>query len=166
MTHSTAAAMAAAAARRLTYCADSGRFTWIAGQRAGRVAGTLRPDGYRQIRLCGESILEHRLVWLYVHGAWPENDVDHRNGDRGDNRLANLRAATRAENKQNENAAHRDSSTGLRGVSWNEAGQAWDARICRDRRTHHLGLFPSPEAAHQAYRRAKAVMHPYATDRS
>jgi hypothetical protein len=45
------------------------------------------PTGYREIRVGGERYYEHRLAWLYVHGRWPKEQIDHINHKRDDNRL-------------------------------------------------------------------------------
>jgi hypothetical protein len=70
------------------------RRTATRGHRAGAVAGCTRRDGYQVISIDGYRYLAHRLAWLYVHGAWPDGDLDHINANPSDNRIANLRAAT------------------------------------------------------------------------
>lgn len=133
--------------------------------RAGQVAGTRHNQGYWQISIRGRTYLAHRLAWLYMTGKWPQADIDHRNGDRGDTRFSNLREATRAENKQNENAPIADSASGLRGVNWHKAGKGWEARIRAGGVRRHLGIYESKYAAHAAYMAAKKSLHPFSTDR-
>ena len=82
----------------LSYNTDTGEFRWRVTRRgaarAGSVAGCVRHDGYVRIAIDGKRYLAHRLAWLYVHGELvPE--LDHANGVRSDNRLDNLRPATR-----------------------------------------------------------------------
>lgn len=88
----------------------------IGGAKIGDIAGTDNGDGYMKIRVAGKSYKAHRLAWLYVMGRWPKNDIDHINGVRCDNRIINLREATRAENKQNTRKANSNNRTGLLGV--------------------------------------------------
>jgi hypothetical protein len=150
----------------LSYDAETGAFTWLSGRGgtpAGARAGTRDAHGYVQIQVAGRLHKAHRLAWLYVTGEWPSKEVDHANGDRGDNRIANLREATSSENKQNQRRAHaRNKSSGLLGVSWHEQAGRWRASICVDRKSRHLGLFDTAEAAHRAYTAAKAELHPFA----
>lgn len=124
------------------------------GQRAGRELNT----GYRQVMVDGRRYLEHRLVWVWHYGAHPQEEIDHINGRRSDNRVENLREATKAENQQNIAGARRSNATGLLGVSYH-AGRRWRAQIRVSGVKHYLGLFPSPEQAHQAYLEAKAQLH-------
>ncbi len=154
----------------LRYEPETGIFTWLVARRGlakvGGLAGTKHNEGYWQITVDGRRYLSHRLAWLYMTGSWPEADIDHRNGIRGDCRFTNLREATRTENKQNENAPHRRSRAGLRGVSWHKAGKGWEARIRCNGTRKHLGVFATKEEAHFAYVQAKAAFHPFATDRT
>ena len=100
--------------------------------RAGTVAGAPGSGGYRYVNLTFDGkprrMLAHRVVWALATGAWPEVEIDHRNGIRDDNRLSNLREATRSQNKHNVGLSRRNTS-GLRGVSWFRAGGRWRADI-------------------------------------
>lgn len=148
----------------LNYDPETGVFTWrvavsnkaIPGQRAGQS----RTLGYRAIGLFGERYLEHRLAVLYVTGRWPEDEVDHVNGDTSDNRWANLRECVHAENHQNRKTpAH--SVQRVMGVTWHKLRSKWRAAIVLRGKQHHLGLFPTKEEAHQAYLTAKAQLHTF-----
>lgn len=143
----------------LAYDPATGHFTWLAktGKRAvvGRRAGWQSKDGYARICVHGEEHQAHRLAWLYVHGDWPMQDIDHINGDRADNRIANLRDVSRSVNLQNRRAAGQ-TRTGVLGVSAN--GTGFKAEIKSDRRMH-LGTFPTTAAASAAYLAAKRQHH-------
>ena len=72
---------------------------WRAARRkikVGAIAGTLYPNCYRYVTINRKRYCEHRLAWLYVYGKWPEDMVDHINGIKDDNRIENLREATRS----------------------------------------------------------------------
>jgi hypothetical protein len=99
----------------------------------------------------GTSYLRHRLVWLYVHGAWPKGGLDHKDGlEKGDG-IGNLRPATQSQNTAN--SRRRASSTsGLKGVA--KFRQKWRARLMHNAKDIHLGCFDTPEAAHDAYKQA------------
>ena len=100
----------------------------------------------------------HRLAWLYVHGAWPTGQIDHINGDRGDNRISNLRDVTPALNTQNQRrAARSNKSSGLLGVTANRG--RWLAQISIGGKSRNLGRYATPEEAHAVYVAAKRVLH-------
>lgn len=119
----------------------------------GTRAGSVRPDGYRAIRLDTVRYYEHRLVWLYVHGRWPVHDIDHRNTVRVDNILDNLREAGGSQNYGNAKLRS-DNSSGIKGVIWNASRGKWNARISRQGRSFHLGSFDTSEEAAVAYEAA------------
>ena len=78
----------------LTYDKDTGVFrrnTSSGGQEIGSIAGTISKYGYIRIRIKNKAYFAHRLAWLYEYGVWPENEIDHINGEKSDNRLINLR---------------------------------------------------------------------------
>jgi hypothetical protein len=85
----------------LTYDPETGELRWrVTRRRAakGSLAGTLNRNGYRNIEVEQRCYKAHRLAWLYVTGEWPKETIDHINCKRDDNRWANLRQATTAEN--------------------------------------------------------------------
>jgi hypothetical protein len=122
--------------------------------KAGTVAGNVRPDGYVQIKIDQSTYLRSRLAWLFVHGRWP-TEIDHINGDRSDDRLENLREATRSQNISN--CRQRVGSSGFRGVS--KHGNRFVAKITQGGNEHYLGTFPTAEAAAEAYRVASEKLH-------
>ncbi len=146
----------------LDYDPDTGVFRWMRrmGSRApaGAVAGSLRPDGYVGIRVDRRVYFAHRLAWLIIHGAFPTDQIDHRDGHRANNRLANLRAATSEGNQQNQRRAHRNNKTGFLGVSTHR--DRFQAGIRVDGGRRYLGRFDTPEQAHAAYLDAKRQLHP------
>lgn len=124
----------------------------------GKVAGCVNGDGYRVIGVDRVVYQAHHLVFVYVYGRWPVGIVDHANCDRLDNRLANLREATRGENLRNQ-GPHKDNRSGLKGVSFNARDNRWSARIMVDRKSISLGSFKTPEEASDAYRKAAEKYH-------
>lgn len=146
----------------LDYDPVSGAFLWRArpatggmagwnGRCAGKSACKLGADGYLRIRYYGKGHYAHRVAWLIANGEEPPPgfSVDHINGDRSDNRIANLRLAT--DSQQKANARRKVTNTsGFKGVSPTKSGM-WQARIVCNRRAHYLGTFSAPEAAHKAY---------------
>lgn len=121
---------------------------------AGDIAGDPTGTGYWRIQIDKRRYQAHRLAWLYVHGYFPDVQIDHRNGDRMDNRLDNLRLAT---NKQNhENVALRsDNGSGHRGVHWSKTRNKWVVQIGHMNKQHHVGIFTSLDDAVVASRKAR-----------
>lgn len=116
--------------------------------------------GYYRVAIDSKRYLAHRVAWLYVHGAWPDQFIDHLNGDRADNRLENLRQADAKLNQENLRKPRRKSTaSGLLGAHWDEQVGKFKASIVVDRKKHHLGNFEDPAAAHAAYVQAKRAMH-------
>ena len=144
----------------LDYDQATGDFVWrvrrgrsaLAGSIAGRVSKAARDGGggYRWIGVDGKEYLAHRLAWLYVTGEHPENEVDHRNTIRDDNRFSNLRLADDTQNMANK-SLQSNNTTGFKGVSLNKATGKYVASIQKDGRYKYLGLHKTPEMAHAAY---------------
>lgn len=140
----------------LTYDPATGVFVWRVDRpqrRVGDIAGscTLSSQGYRLISVKGTVYRAHRLAWLYVYGAFPTSDLDHIDGDRDNNRIANLRLATKTENSRNRRVAP-DNATGFKGVTRATGCKSrFQAHIGIERRLKYLGSFGSAEEAHAAY---------------
>lgn len=144
----------------LDYDPETGRLSWK-GKSAQ--AGTLHIKGYWQVSILGRFYKAHRLAWLYVHGEWPNGDIDHLDGNRANNRISNLRDVTNAQNQQNRRRANKNSKSGILGASWDENRGLWQAHITLDRKKIHIGRFSTAEEAHAAYVAAKNKLHPYGT---
>jgi HNH endonuclease/AP2 domain len=140
---------------------ETGNFIWRRKDRwNGRKAGTInKRDGYRRICVDGEIMLAHRLVWFYVHGAWPDDiyDLDHKNQNRLDNRLSNLRLGTRPQNQFNV-GPRKTNKSGFKGVSRRANGKWW-AKIGANGKVYSLGIHDDPAVAHQAYVAAAKRLH-------
>jgi hypothetical protein len=143
----------------LQYESSTGIFTRLTSTstrpRVGYVAGSTDTHGYRQITIDGKRYLAHRLAWLYVHGVWPTNQIDHKNGITGDNSIDNLREATQTQNQANR-TARVDNTSGLKGVSWHKQHKKWHATTRIQGKQKHLGYFDTKEEAHTAYCAATA----------
>jgi hypothetical protein len=111
----------------LHYEPDTGNFFHAVTQPCGNaqfgmLAGSIGKDGRRRINVGGKKYLANRLAWLYAHGKWPDNFVDHENHDRDDNRIANLRDATRSQNGANQKR-RKSNNTGIKGVHLRKDGK-------------------------------------------
>ena len=151
----------------LSYCPDTGVFTWLqrtAQQtRVGDVAGSRHHSGYTTISIARGRYAAHRLAWLYMTGDWPTGEIDHIDGDRTNTRWTNLRDVPKSLNQQNQRKPREDNKAGLLGVYWRKREQRWSAEISVNGKGKYLGVFASKEAAHEAYLSAKRQLHPGST---
>lgn len=141
--------------RLLSYDPDTGVFVWrvSASYRVmpGQQAGTISHKGYIKIQCRTKMYLAHRLAWLYMTGEWPPAQIDHINRQKGDNRFANLRAVSASQNVRNT-GIRSDNTSGYKGVSfWAHQGK-WASQLRVADKNHLLGMFETPEAAHNRYR--------------
>ena len=104
-----------------------------------------------------QKVRAHRAAFALMTGEWPKVDVDHINGDRIDNRWANLRECSSAENSRNRRL-NRDNKSGYTGVHWHSSVKRWVAKICVAGRFIHLGVFSTAEEAAIAYAKG-AIKH-------
>jgi hypothetical protein len=139
----------------LRYDPESGKLFWrddwmpkICG---GREAGTA-DKGYIRFEHRGRRFAAHRVIWFLVYGSWPEGEIDHVNGVGTDNKLENLRLATRAENNRNRTGRAK-SAVNYKGVQLNRHGRFVVAvgRV-------HIGTFRCPTRAALEYDKA-AKLH-------
>jgi hypothetical protein len=145
----------------LIYTPETGELRWRVGPavqvKAGSIAGTRHRLGYICVVLKGRRYLAHRLAWLLEKGAWPLAQIDHRDRDRANNRISNLRDVPGRVNKQNMVNAQSNNKTGSLGVS--RRGNKFIAVIFANHRQKYLGLFDTVEAASIAYQSAKRKHH-------
>lgn len=124
------------------YNPDTGYFTRrksIQGCAKGSIAGCLQ-RGYRGICVDRKKYRAHRLAWLYVYGYFPEHEIDHINRDRDDNRIGNLREATRLCNARNANIPI-SNKTGIAGVAIDTERNKYLAYIQVNYKHKNLGRY-------------------------
>jgi hypothetical protein len=141
----------------LVYDPVTGVFTWrnnIGNVKAGSVAGCLNRKGYRYIGVGGSLYRANRLAWAYVHGALPQGQVDHIDGNRANDSITNLRDVSAETNQRNRKRGNKNSTSCLLGVSYHRQTKKWRAQLCITT-TKHLGLFDTEQEAHYAYLEAK-----------
>lgn len=146
----------------------TGKIWWAKQNQSGRPRqldvplGKLNRDGYLafDIRLPGslktKKLLNHRVGWFLYYGVWPESFLDHVNGERVDNKIANLRNATMKQNNQNRRGYSKSSSS-YKGVSW-EQNRFWKASIYDCGSNKRLGNFVLEEDAARAYDKAAKLI--------
>lgn len=129
----------------------------------GRKAGEPNGHGYLRVTVLGYRTVAHRVAWAIYYGEWPDDELDHINMVRDDNRICNLRQARRFQNSHNKRPPS-NNITGVKGVSWHKHGRKWQAYINCGEGRRYLGLFESFDAAVQARRLAAEAMQEFARE--
>jgi hypothetical protein len=149
------------------YDAETGNLIWKVRRNSrggrikpGEIAGCFGTHGYRLIRVDGQLRGAHRWVWMWHHGELPPPgmDIDHINGDPADNRIENLRLATRSQNLANA-AMRSDNKSGAKGVRFDDRRGKWIAYIKADKKHRWLGDHNTLEEAVAARRAASLLLH-------
>lgn len=154
----------------LSYCPDTGVFTWLnrprhhfattrlqrifSAKTSGNAAGCIGSKGYVQIKICWTTYEAQRLAWLFVHGEFPTQQIDHINGVRWFNAIRNLRSVSHMQNGMNQKQ-HSNNTSGITGVCWYKASRKWIARIRINGACVHLGYFDDIDDAALARRNAE-----------
>lgn len=112
---------------------------------AGDHAGSPAKDGRLRLKIDGKLHLNHRIVFLMFNGYVPEY-LDHIDGDCTNNRIENLRPATKSENNRNV-GIRKDNTSGIKGVHWNKRDKKWQAQIQIEGKRTCLGYFDDLELA-------------------
>lgn len=142
--------------RLLDYNPETGKFVWrrrllrdglerIDKGWNSRFAGVQVADrrhrhGHLQIGLHCKNYMAHRLAWAHYYDEWPETDIDHIDGNPGNNRINNLRMASDSQNLCNSKV-RADNTSGTKGVSWSRKHKKWYAYINKDQKMINLGLY-------------------------
>jgi len=135
----------------LHYDPDTGVFRWRVDRgnqhaHVGCAAGYDDGQGYIRIEIKGKAYKAHRLAFLYMEGYLPENQVDHKNGNRSDNRWQNLREVSIICQAQNRKISSNNSS-GFNGVLWYKSHGKWGVRVTVKGTKYFLGLHDDPISA-------------------
>jgi len=139
----------------LRYAPTTGRFRWhtpSAHQAKGWFRGNKSVRQYRRLWIDDHHYLAHVIAWALKTGAWPKNEIDHRDGDQSNNRWSNLRAATRQQNPKNRKK-NKNNTTGISGVS--QFNGRFRATIGVDHKVISLGLYDTVESAANARKAAE-----------
>ena len=126
-------------------------------KRNNKKAGTVRPDGYCQIRVDSKFYLTHRLVFLMHYGYLPDL-IDHIDNNPSNNKIENLRPATSQQNQFNSKL-NKLNTSGIKGVYWNKQKNKWAARLRLKGRSKHVGFFSDLELADKAMIEARKEYH-------
>ena len=123
--------------RRFSYNPEIGEVRWNAmvGMRGipGTIAGhKQKTSGYWVLMVDWRTYYAQRIIWKMMTGSDPEEQIDHIDGDRMNNRWSNLRMATNGQNKAN-GGLYKNNKSGYRGVCWDDHHNAWTVQVNRRR---------------------------------
>jgi hypothetical protein len=134
----------------LRYDAETGKIFWKLNKggngKAGNEAGWMDKGGYFIIEINRKKYKAHRIAWLLTYGSWPEDEIDHINGNTKDNRLENLRDVSHRENLRNKKI-YKNNTSGTIGVSFDKSKQGYQASIQINGKSKNLGVFKNKEEA-------------------
>jgi len=138
--------------KNLCYYSVTGTLTWACDRangkiKAGSIAGSLN-NGYLQIRIHGKWFKVHRLVWLIETRGWPDDQIDHINRNKTDNRFTNLRDTSNYVNCLNRG---RISQSGVVGVTYDKLNSLWLSQTYINGKSKNLGRYATIEEAKKAY---------------
>lgn len=146
------------------YVEETGQLIRLSGRSAGKAAGSKLwcASGKKskvQVTINGWVYPAHRIIWVMMNGPLLSSDfIDHVNGDPFDNRLCNLRLCTNKTNQWNR-LAPKNSSTGIKGVTWSGRLKKWKSTIRAHGNYSHLGYFSTKGEAALACAKASLKVH-------
>ena len=113
---------------------------------------------YIIVRFYGIHYAAHRLAWLLYYEVDPEFQIDHIDGNKTNNKISNLREATKSENMMNR-GAQKNSKSGIKGIMFEEKRGKWKAEITLNRKNYFLGRFYDLDEAIHARKEAEKIYH-------
>jgi hypothetical protein len=125
--------------------------------KAGTQAGCVYNNGYCVVTINNKRYGLHRIIFMMHHGYFP-NEIDHIDGNKANNNIDNLRAATRQQNKNNTGIIVSNTS-GYKNVSWNKKTQKWKVELRVNEKKKHLGIFKDLELADLVATMAREKYH-------
>ena len=105
----------------------------------GNKAGTIASIGYWQTSINKKKYNNHRLIFLMFYGYLPA-EIDHIDNNPLNNRIENLREATRFENNYNTRT-RADNTSSIKGVNWDKARQKWRVQLCVEGKKRYFGCY-------------------------
>lgn len=114
----------------------------------GDEAGTIGQIGKMYVQVDKKKYLVHRVIWMLHNDDCPEF-IDHIDGNPLNNRIDNLRPATKSQNAMNRKM-HRNNASGFKGV-YQIPSKKFAASICISGKNKYLGVFETPELAQNSY---------------
>ena len=127
------------------------------GRYAGNEAFTcVERKGYKTGCILGYHMKAHRIAWALHYDEWPEDQIDHINGNPSDNRIENLRIVNNKKNCRNQSTP-KNNTSGYIGVTWSKQMGLWQAKYKVNYKNIHVGYFNNPQDASTAVISAMAL---------
>ena len=147
----------------LTYDPESGTLRWkvtlCSTAIAGNIAGTKTRKGYIRIQIKGHRYYAHRIAWTLTYGKIPDGyEIDHKDLDKTNNKINNLRLVTKSQNLSNRGKQH-NNKTGVKGVSVCPQTGLYKARVMLNKKEHFCGRFKTLEEAKEAVIAKRNELH-------
>lgn len=146
----------------LEYDKETGIFKWkknVSRWKAGMEAGSINVYGRLTITINRQCFQSHRLAWIYCYGEIPIGyEIDHINNIPTDNRISNLRLATREGNTRNR-GKQKNNKSGYKGVSYRKDIKKYTAQINANGKRKRIGNFDCPIKAYEAYTKVAKEIH-------
>jgi hypothetical protein len=153
----------------LWYDQETGVFLWkispVAKIKPWQCAGKITRTGYVRIGLQKKTYAAHRLAWLYVYGFYPENYIDHIDGNPKNNQIKNLRTATNKQNQENQKQNAKN-TTGYRGVTFNKKANKYQVQIGHNGKLIYCGLFDTVDEAADFAKAKRKSLYTHETNRA
>ena len=140
-----------------TYDPSTGKFFQHHSEKSGFIPGQevgAKNRGYRRLCVGGKLVRAHIAAWAMHYGVWPSGQIDHENRNKADNRIENLRIATKSQNQAN---VVKPNATGRKGVKMCRGKP--QAQIKLNGKHIHLGTFDTLDEAAHAYNKAAIRLH-------
>jgi hypothetical protein len=139
-----------------------GNLFWKVDRRGNKLQGKQanrlkKSNGYQELTLNKKKLYSHRVIFMMIHGWWPEQ-IDHIDGNKSNNLIENLREANNAQNNRNTRLRSTNTS-GFKGVVYNKLNKNYNASITVNYKSIHIGCFDTPEQASEAYKKAALQLH-------
>lgn len=147
----------------IAYDSTSGKAFWKLDKgkaRKGDEIKNIGSSGYIKLKIDNKSYQLHRIVWLIVYGEMPVETIDHINRNKLDNRIENLRLATKRQQMQNR-CITKNNTSGVCGVHWVQRDKKWRAVIGDNKKKIYLGCYVSKLEAAKAVADAKKQYHEF-----
>ena len=129
----------------------------IKNTKIGDKAGSAHTEGYLQIGIDGKTYKLHRVIFLMHYGYLPD-EVDHKDTDPSNNKIENLRPASRANNAKNR-AIGKNNTSGYKGVSWSKAANKWKVEVSVNGKRKYIGVFKDLEQANLIAQKVRIKYH-------
>ena len=147
----------------LEYSSETGALIWrispVNSVKIGATAGSKQSSGYLTLMYKGKAYKAHGLAWLYMYGEISEDKyVDHIDGNKSNNTIANLRLCTQLENNKNRRL-NSNNTSGYKGVNWNKKDCNWQANASLNGKIKYLGSYATSKDASIAYESYCALHH-------